>query len=91
MFNGGASDWSVGCFSWCRTSDILAGEVQGICGMMYPMDKDESVDRLSWEVITSEAVREARQPIGRDEVFAILSFERDQGVPPAIIERVIVF
>ena len=55
------------------------------------MDDDESMDRLRWEVIASEAVREARQPIGRDEVFAILSFERDQGAPAAITERVIVF
>ena len=55
------------------------------------MDEDESVDRLRWEVITSEAVREARQPIGRGETYAILNFERDRGVPPATTERVIVF
>ena len=55
------------------------------------MDDDETMDRLRWEVITSEAVREARQPIWRCGVYAILDFERDQGTPPAITERVIVF
>ena len=55
------------------------------------MDDDKGIDRLRWEVITSEAMQEALQPIGRDVVLAILSFERDQGAPAVTTERVIVF
>ena len=55
------------------------------------MDDDKRMDRLRWEVITCEAVREARQPIGRGEAYAFLNFERDQEAPPATPERVIVF
>jgi len=55
------------------------------------MDDYESLDCIRWEAITTEAVREARQPIARGDVYAILNFERDQGAPPATTERVIDF
>ena len=55
------------------------------------MDDDETKDRFRWEAITSEAVREARQSIGRGKVYTVLNHERDQETPPVTTERVIVF
>jgi len=55
------------------------------------VDDDETMDRLTWEVITPDALQVAHQPIGRGQVYAILIFERDHGVPPVTTERVIVF
>ena len=59
-------------------------------GTIKPMDNDETMDELRWEVITNEAFIEPRPPYGQGEVHTIPHWGRDQGAPTAP-ERVIAF